>query len=112
MKSLTEIYNAGICTIPKAGRYAVQIRIGGIWRKILEKKIQDCRGTNHLPVFFWRQFSISIMTFKIDTAQEEVLFIYDNGLIIDKLRYVGGKWLGKLFYRNKQIDWFFLIPFH
>lgn len=116
-----EIYNKGVFKFPLPGRYEVEMLVQGTLQVVLEKEIKNDSGSNHLPVFFLRKFSIPFMTFIMKKVGNEVLFIYDNGVIIDKLRYISDsdRWLGKLCYKKvsdntregvrdhcKQIDWF------
>ena len=50
------------------------------------------------------------MDFDISSTESEVIFRYKNGVIIDRLDGVcKDKWLGKLFYKDKFIDYFYLI---
>lgn len=109
-KSLSEIYDSGACIVPESGRYSVEIQIGGKWQIILEKKIKDDCGTNHFPVFLLRYRSISCMTFKISVFEDEVLFTYDNGIIVDQLKSVDDdRWLGKVYCRDQFLGYFFLV---
>lgn len=107
--NLTEQYDKGTCVLTKDGRYSVQMKIGGIFQVVLEKKIKNGRGTNHIPVSCLRWFSIPNMGFKISVVGDEIVFAYDNSLIIDRLRYVDFNcYLGKLFYKKKFLDYFYL----
>lgn len=107
MKPLKELYESGKVVIPKNGHYSVEIQIGGKWQIILEKKIKDGRGTNHFPVFLLRHRSISCMTFKISKTENEILFVYDNEVIIDRLKKISAdRWLGKVYCRNQLLGYF------
>lgn len=108
--SLAKMYEKGEFVFPEDGRYLVQIKIHGSWLVVLEKRIKENRGTNRLPVFLLRRYSIRFMEFVVESLNDEVLFVYDNGLIVDKLKYVDGKWLGKMLCNGKTMFWFFLVP--
>lgn len=107
---LTNLYDYGQPTLPSTGRYKVEMKVGGQWQTVLEKRIHGKKGTNHIPVFGLRYVDIPLMDFDILLADTEVLFEYRNGLIVDKLRKVAdGVWLGQLFYKGKFVDWFWLV---
>lgn len=106
--SLTKQYDNGKVEIPPDGRYLVYMKIDGQWQVVLEKKIGGRVGTNHLPIFGLRHVDIPFMDFDILLTGIEIIFKYRNGLITDRLRRIGDKWLGKLFYRNNFTDWFWL----
>ncbi|MCK4498967.1 hypothetical protein KAU11_00545 [Candidatus Babeliales bacterium] len=109
MQTLNKLYDSGNCIVPESGRYSVEIQIGGKWQIILEKKIKDGRGTNHFPVFLLRHRSISCMTFRISMFEDEVLFVYDNKVIIDRLKKISAdRWLGKVYCRNQLLGYFYL----
>ena len=95
---------------PPNGRYLVNMNINGRWQTVLEKRINNKVGTNHLPVFGLRYVDIPFMDFDISSTKSEVIFKYKNGVIVDRLYKIGkDKWLGKLFYKDKFIDYFYLI---
>ena len=109
--NLDDIYNTSIAEIPSPGRYSVLMRLSGFYQVILEKTINK-KGQNHLPIFFLRKFNIPFMSFEIhfDVKDNEVIFEYDNGKLIDKLRKRKDKneFLGKIFYRGRFLDYFIL----
>ena len=108
MTTLDEIYNKGTCYIPLPGRYAVQMQISGKFETILEKKTVGLKGNNYLPMFGLRHFRIPFMDFTIKKDRSEVVFTYSNTILIDRLRHIDyGRWLGKLFYKGKFLDWFY-----
>ena len=112
MEKLNDLYAKGDCTFPNPGRYKVRMCIGGRWETVLEKRIKNNKGTNHLPIFGLRWFPISFMNFRIIKSLEsnELLFVYENKVLIDNLRHISyGNWLGQIFYKDKFIDWFFLV---
>ena len=105
MIDLNDIYNTGTAKIPPPGRYSVSLRIG-FWLIILEKSINiNNKGQNHFPVFFLRKFNVPLMSFKIylDIKNKEVVFEYDNGKLIDRLKKRKDKneFIGKICYRGK-----------
>ena len=109
MITLNDFYNNGVCELPSPGRYTVSVKIHGIFKIVLEKQIKNGRGANYLPVFGLRWFSIPNMGFKIELQSSEVRFVYDNNVLVDTLRKVDyGKFLGKIYYKEKFIDYFFL----
>ena len=104
------IYNNGKPIIPQDGRYKVEMYIKGERVTVLEKKIKQGVGTNHLPCFFLRRFAIPNMSFVINLVGDEVLFTYDNGIITDTLKYISsGCWIGKIYYKGEMIEWFRLV---
>ena len=97
-------------TAPSNGRYLVNMKINGRWQTVLEKRIDNKVGTNHLPVFGLRYIDIPFMDFDISSTESEVIFRYKNGVIVDRLcRVCKDKWFGKLFYEDNFIDYFYLI---
>jgi hypothetical protein len=102
--------NGSLRPAPLAGRYNVGMLINGIWTVVLEKQIFDTqRGSNYLPVSILRYFKIPCMDFSIreNPASNEIYFEYHNRLIVDTLRNISyNTWLGKIFYKDKLIDWF------
>ncbi len=110
IKSLDDIFDKGTCLIPTSGRYAVKMQISGKFETVLEKKIVGLKGNNYLPVFGLRHFKIPFMSFTIKKDQNEVIFSYSNAILIDRLRHIDyGKWLGKIYWKRKLIDYFFLV---
>ena len=110
MTTLDEIYSEGSCLIPVSGRYAVKMQISGKLETILEKKIVGLKGNNYLPVFGLRHFKIPFMAFTIKKDQNEVIFTYSNTILIDRLRHIDyGRWLGKIYWKGKFLDYFFLV---
>lgn len=114
---LNKIYEAGSCVQPYVGRYSVEMNVGG-YRKILEKQIySDGTGTNHFPLFLLRHYSIKMMTFRVITSLDklEIFFVYNNGYILDKLKFIvkESRWLGKLCFKEwdsgiwRQAGWFY-----
>lgn len=111
-KTLAEIYDKGTCLIPVSGRYAVRIQISGKLETVLEKKIVGLKGNNYLPVFGLRHFKIPFMAFTIKKDQNEVIFAYSNAILIDRLRHIDyNRWLGKIYWKGKLIDYFDLVKF-
>ena len=113
MNLLDNIYDLSIAELPSIGRYTVYMKIRGSWQIVLEKTINVLlEGQNHLPLILFRHFNMSFMNFsvEIDKVHKETIFKYNNGLIIDKLRKRKDKneWIGKIFYRDKFIDYFIL----
>ena len=107
--TLIDQYNQGQFAIPPDGRYSVQICIAGQFKTILEKKIYKRKGTNYLPVFGLRYISIPHMEFNVLVDGADIIFKYQNGILIDRLRKIGHEtWLGKLIYNGKFIDYFWL----
>ena len=111
MIDLNSTYNKGLIISPPLGRYTVSMQIQGFWQVILEKTIdRNVKGQNHLPVFFLRNFNIPLMDFHVVTTNKEVIFIYKNGLLVDKLRKRSGKneWIGKIYWKGIFLDYFIL----
>lgn len=111
--TLDNLYKASSLEMPSPGRYTVSMKTAGFWRIILEKTINVVKnGQNHLPTFFLRQFNIPFMDFKVvvDTVCKEIVFIYNNGVITDRLRKRKSKneWIGKIFYKGQFLDYFIL----
>ena len=113
MITLNDFYNNGICELPLPGRYTVSIKIHGMWQVILEKTISITgQGHNHPPVFFIRHFNLPFMDFEIstDVVCEEVVFTYQNGLLIDRLKKRKNKkeWIGKALWNGEFLGFFIL----
>ena len=113
MITLNDFYNNGICELPSPGRYTVSVKIHGMWQIILEKTISITgQGYNHPPVFFIRHFNLPFMDFNIntDTVREEVIFTYQNGLLIDRLKKRKNKneWIGKVLWNGEFLGFFIL----
>lgn len=107
------LYNSGICELPSPGRYTVSVKIHGMWQIILEKTISITgQGYNHPPVFFIRHFNLPFMDFKISTdiVCEEVVFTYENGWLIDKIKKRKNKneFIGKVFWDGEFLGFFIL----
>lgn len=110
IKSLDDIFDKGTCLIPVSGRYAVKMQISGKLETVLEKKIVGLKGNNYLPVFGLRHFKIPFMDFKLNSSRGEVIFTYSNTILIDRLRHIDyGRWLGKIYWKGKFSDYFFLV---
>ena len=112
-KVLDNFYKVGSLEMPSPGRYTVSMNVAGFWQVILEKTINIAKDSqNHLPTFFLRQFNIPLMDFKVvlDAACKEIVFIYNNGVIVDRLRRRKSKneWIGKIFYKGQFLDYFIL----
>ena len=113
MIALNNFYNNGICELPSPGRYTVSVKIHSMWQIILEKTISVTgQGYNHPPVFFVRHFNLPFMDFNVSTdiVREEVIFTYENGLIIDRLKKRKNKneWIGKVFWNGEFLGFFIL----
>ena len=113
MITLNDLYNNGIGELPSPGRYTVSIKIYSMWQIILEKTIRVTgQGYNHPPMFFIRYFNLPFMDFNVSTdiVREEVVFTYQNGLIVDRLKKRKDKneWVGKLYWRKQFLDYFIL----
>lgn len=90
------------------GKYAVKIMVHGKLTTVLIKYIKGNRGENHVPGPLSRFFKLSGMGFDIKTNCKETTFTYDNGLMVDKLKWVGNKWLGQIYLRNVYAGLFIL----
>lgn len=113
MIDLDMAYNKGLIISPSPGRYTVSIQIQGFWQVILEKIIgRNTKGQNHLPIFFMRRFNVPSMDFHVVMTNKEIMFIYENGLLVDKLRKQSGKngWIGKIYWKGIFLDYFILRP--
>ena len=109
-KSLDEIYNNGTCHVPPPGRYAVEMEFYGMTYRILEKKISQGSGTNHLPIFLLRYRKIKLMDFSIHVAQGEVVFKYTKLPLEDHLKKIGyHRWLGKIYWQGQFSGYFLLV---
>ena len=113
MITLNDFYNNGIYELPSPGRYTVSVKIHGIFKVILEKTISITgQGYNHPPMFFVRHFNLPFMDFNVSTdiVREEVVFTYENGLIIDRLKKRKNKneWIGKVFWDGEFLGFFIL----
>ena len=112
-QSLCKIYDEGQCVIPKSGRYSVEMKINGIFKVILEKTISVTgQGHNHPPVFFMRHFNLPFMDFNVSTdiVHKEVVFTYENGLLVDRLKKRKNKneFIGKVFWSGEFLGFFIL----
>ena len=110
IKSLQDIYNEGICSVPPPGRYSVEMKFYGTCHRILEKTIKRGKGTNHAPVFILRRFKISLMDFNIHVVENEVIFKYTKLPLVDRLKKIEkDRWLGMIYWKDAFFDFFDLI---
>lgn len=108
MKYKEFTYNNGTPSLPPDGRYNVIMEIQG-GQTVLEKTILNGEGSNHLPILGLRYFKIPFMNFSVKLRNSEVCFIYDNNVLVDVLSKISHTtWLGKILYKGKFIDWFWL----
>ena len=113
MITLNDFYNSGICELPSPGRYTVSVKIHGIFTVVLEKTISITgQGHNHPPVFFIRHFNLPFMDFNVsvDIIREEVIFTYQNGLLVDRLKKkkIKNEWIGKVLWNGEFLGFFIL----
>lgn len=109
LAKLNELYHTGTCRTPPPGRYAVEMQFYGQWHQILEKKIRQGKGTNHLPVFALNYFKIALLDFNIHIAKGKVLFKYARIPLEDHLKKISiGQWLGKIYWQGRFVDFFML----
>ena len=102
--------NGSMSPMPQPGRYDVEMLIKGAWTVVLRKQIFDWkRGSNYLPVSILKYFKIPCMDFSIspNLSRSEIIFTYQNGLLIDTLRHLFyNTWIGKMYYKGVFIDFF------
>lgn len=112
-KELFQFYCRSTYKMPPDGRYTVLMCLDKVnWAPVLEKTLSRGRGANHLPFFALRHIAIPRMGFQISDDGEEIVFRYTDVPITDHLGYIEekGRWLGKLMYKGRFVDWFYLVP--
>jgi hypothetical protein len=96
------------------GKYAVGIKLKHNGHRklvtILIKYIKNNRGENHIPGLLSRFFKVPYMSFGITVENGEIVFTYDNGIMVDKLRKVNKIWLGQIYLKGVHAGTFILKP--
>lgn len=96
------------------GKYVVGIMLKHNGHKklvtILIKYIKNNRGENHTPGLLSRFFKLPYMSFGIMIENGEIVFTYDNGIMVDRLRKVNRIWFGRIYLRGVYAGSFILKP--
>lgn len=112
-QELFQYYCRSTNKMPPDGRYTVLMCPDKVnWLPVLEKTLSHGHGENHLPFLALRHIDIPRMGFIVTDIQGKTNFQYVDVPVTDHLGYIEeeGRWLGKLMYKGRFVDWFYLVP--